>query len=178
MAQWYNEVKKRRGGIHMNISIASHMHAVSLIGSLGAALMVIWLRSRGRKKPVRVMQIIMPPIGMSSGFLMFMAPMMRIPFLWAIEAFALGALIFAYPLIRTSRFHISKGDIYLYRSKAFIWILILLLMLRLALHEYIQEYLTIFQTAAIFFILAFGMLLPWRIAMYVTFRKIQASMED
>jgi membrane protein CcdC involved in cytochrome C biogenesis len=159
----------------LGIPITSHMHALTLLGSLGAALMVIFIRLRGTNKPVNVMKIIMPPIGMSTGFLMFVAPMMRIPLLWALGAFLAGAVFFSYPLIRTSRFHSSNGHIYLHRSKAFIWILLLLLIIRLTLHEYVQTYITIYQTGAVFFILAFGMLLPWRIVMYMQFQKLQSQ---
>ncbi|MBP1992710.1 CcdC family protein [Paenibacillus eucommiae] len=155
----------------------SYLHMILLLGSLGAALGVTFIRLRAANKPVNVMKIIMPPLGMSTGFLMFLAPMMRIPVSWALCAFLVGSVVFAYPLIRTSRFHSINGHIYLRRSKAFVWILLLLLVVRLSLHEYIESYVTTFQTAAIFFILAFGMLLPWRISMYIQFRKLQAHTE-
>ncbi|MNJ02792.1 hypothetical protein D3C73_1628740 [compost metagenome] len=45
--------------------------------------------------------------------------------------------------------------------------------MRLALHEYVESWITLYQTGAVFFVLAFGMLLPWRIAMYVKFRKLR-----
>jgi membrane protein CcdC involved in cytochrome C biogenesis len=157
----------------MGFSITSHLHVVSLIGSIVAAIMVIFIRVRGTNKPVRMVNIIMPPIGMSTGFLMFVVPMMRIHLIWALGAFLAGAVFFSYPLIRTSRFYNSEGQIYLHRSKAFIWILLILLIIRLALHEYVQEYVNVYQTGALVFIFAFGMLLPWRIAMYRQFHKLQ-----
>jgi membrane protein CcdC involved in cytochrome C biogenesis len=156
----------------MSFIITSHLHAVSLIGSLGAALMVMFVRLRASSKPVNAMKIIMPPIGMSTGFLMFIAPMMRIPVLWGILAFLLGAILFAYPLIRTSKFYVQDGLVYMKRSKAFLGILLILLTIRLILHGYVEAFVSIYQTGAVFFILAYGMLLPWRISMYMQYRKI------
>jgi membrane protein CcdC involved in cytochrome C biogenesis len=160
-------------GLKVAVPFTLNIHTVSLIGSLVAAILVIFVRLRSSGKPVNVMKIIMPPIGMSTGFLMFVVPFTRIPFTWGLASFAAGALLFAYPLIRTSRFHSVNGIIYLQRSKAFIWILLVLLIIRLALHEYVEAYITIYQTGAVFFILAFGMLLPWRVAMYLQYRELQ-----
>ncbi|WP_312029473.1 CcdC protein domain-containing protein [Paenibacillus sedimenti] len=35
-----------------------------------------------------------------------------------------------------------------------------------------EAFVSIYQTGAIFFILAYGMLLPWRVAMYAQYRKL------
>ncbi|MEW9697905.1 CcdC family protein [Paenibacillus sp. SI8] len=159
----------------MSFSLAAHMHAVSLIGSLGAALMVMLVRLRASSKPVNTMKILMPPLGMTTGFLMFVAPMMRIPVMWGVVAFLAGAALFAYPLIRTSTFYVQDGLVYMKRSKAFLIILLVLLIIRFALHEYVEALISIYQTGALFFILAYGMLLPWRISMYTRYRKIRLA---
>jgi membrane protein CcdC involved in cytochrome C biogenesis len=112
-----------------------------------------------------------PPLGMSTGFLMFLAPQMRVPWIYALAALTAG-LFLSYPLIATSHMQKIDGYIYLKRSKSFIIILLTLLVLRLILHSYVEEYVTIPQTGALFFILAFGMILPWRIAMLFRYRKI------
>ncbi|UJF35215.1 CcdC family protein [Paenibacillus hexagrammi] len=157
----------------MNLALGSHLHALSLFGSLGMALMVMVVRLRSAAKPLNIMKIIMPPIGMSTGFLMFVAPLTRIPLWWGLISFLAGAVLFSYPLIRTSRLYLEDGQVYMKRSKAFLGILFVLLIGRLALHEYVEEWITIYQTGAVFFILAFGMLLPWRVYMYVQFKKIR-----
>jgi membrane protein CcdC involved in cytochrome C biogenesis len=137
------------------------------------AIAVIFIRLKAIKKPATVMKIIMPPIGMSTGFLMFISPLVRVPWEWAIGAFAFGAVFFAYPLIRTSTFYFRDNQIYLHRSRAFVWILLSLLFIRMVLHGYVEEWVSLPQTAALFFLLAFGMLVPWRIAMFIRFRKLQ-----
>jgi membrane protein CcdC involved in cytochrome C biogenesis len=154
------------GTIHFN------PHVASLFATIFMALTVIAVRLRATRKPVSVKKIIMPPIGMATGFLMFLFPFMRIPFLWGVLAFLAGVLFFSYPLIRTSRFYANNGQIYLQRSRAFIFILLGLLAIRLVLHGYIEEWVTIPQTGALFFLLAFGMLLPWRLAMYIQYMRL------
>lgn len=156
----------------MTYALSSHLHAVSLFGSLGMALMVMLVRMRASSKPVNAMKIIMPPIGMSTGFLMFIAPVTRIPIEWGIASFLVGALLFSYPLIKTSNMYVQDGHVYMKRSKAFVGILLVLLVVRFALHGYVEEWITIYQTGAVFFVLAYGMLLPWRIYMYMQFRKL------
>ena len=47
------------------------------------ALMALFLRIRSTKRPVTVKGIIMPPLGMSTGFLMFLHPSTHFPFWWA-----------------------------------------------------------------------------------------------
>lgn len=135
------------------------------------ALIVIAIRMQAAKKPTSVMKIIIPPLGMSTGFLMFIVPIMRVPFLYAIAAFLIG-MIFSFPLITSSKMQRGADDqIYLKRSPTFILVLFGLLIVRILLHSYIEKFVTIPQTGAIFFILAFGMLLPWRIAMYMSLRR-------
>ena len=45
----------------------------------------------------------LPPLAMSTGFVMFLSPEFRVPWSWAAGAFVLGALVLSYPLLRTSR---------------------------------------------------------------------------
>lgn len=137
------------------------------------ALTVIALRLRATGKPTNARRIILPPLGMTTGFAMFLFPQMRIPWLWAIAAFLVGACLFAYPLIRTSTFATEGGQVVLKRSKAFVFILLLLLVVRLTLHNYVEHYVSLQQTASLFFILAYGMLLPWRLVMLIKFRRLQ-----
>ncbi|MVO99307.1 DUF1453 family protein [Paenibacillus sp. N10] len=155
--------------------MGSNLQAISLFGTLGMALLVLAIRMKASKRPVNAMKILMPPIGMSTGFLMFVAPMTRIPVTWGLLAFAVGAVVFAYPLIRSSGFTKQGDHVYLHRSKAFLFILIILLAIRMLLHGYVEEFISVYQTASVFFILAFGMLLPWRVAMYVQYRKLMNS---
>lgn len=66
---------------------AVHMQVVSSIGMVAMALLAIFVRMRGTNKPISTVKIIMPPIGMSTGFLMFVAPAFRVPGMWGLLAF-------------------------------------------------------------------------------------------
>lgn len=154
-----------------------NLHLLPLIASALFALSVIGIRLKAAGRPTSERKIIIPPLGMSTGFAMFFFPYMRVPFTWGMSAFLAGAVFFAYPLIRTSRFEAVDGRIYLKRSKAFIVILLVLLVIRLILHDYVERYVSLGQTGALFFLLAFGMLLPWRLAMLARYRKAARALE-
>lgn len=152
----------------------STLQIVSMIVIALFALTVIFVRLQAAKKPTSARKIIMPPLGMTTGYLMFIFPFMRISWTYGIIAFLVGVL-FSIPLIISSRMEAANGQVYLKRSPAFIVVLLVLLIVRLGLHSYIEKYVTIPQTGAIFFVLAFGMLLPWRIAMYLRYKAFTAT---
>jgi membrane protein CcdC involved in cytochrome C biogenesis len=120
-------------------------------------------------------KIIMPPLGMSTGLAMFLVPQLRIPLSWALYALASGAVVLAYPLIKTT--HLTRtGDIVtLQRGRAFLWILLGLVVVRLSARAYIGSLVSPVQTASIFFLLAYGMILRWRAAMWVQYRRLLAQ---
>lgn len=154
------------------------LQAGSVVMSLLAGTALMILRVRAARRPTTLKKIIMPPIGMATGFVMFALPAMHIPWLWAISAWGTGLLIFAFPLIVTTRMERREQDIYLIRSKAFIFIMVSLLLARLTMHGMVEKYLSIAQTGALFFLLAFGMIVPWRLAMiseYVRLRNYTDS---
>lgn len=156
--------------MHLNAQWISSIIAVCM------AFIVIAVRLKASQKPTNARKILIPPLGMSTGFLMFIAPQTHVPWHYAVLAFLVG-LLFAYPLIASSRMFAEGEDVYLKRSPAFILVLLGLLVLRMVLHSYVEKYVSIPQTGALFFILAFGMLLPWRIAMFMEYRKLSRKME-
>lgn len=149
-----------------------NLHVLSTVGFICMALIVFLMRARAAKRPATVKRILMPPIGMSTGFLMFLVPETHIPLLFALVAFLVG-IMFSLPLIRTTRMEVVNEHVYVKPSKAFPLILFGLLVIRIVLHDYVQHYISVLQTASVFFILAFGMLGTWRLAMYCQFRKLE-----
>lgn len=129
------------------------------------------IRASREPRPTSLAKILLPPLGMSTGFFMFVVPEVRIPLVYAAVAFPSGLLL-SYPLIATTRLKIVDGQVYVEQSKSFALILMGLLALRLALHTYIEQFITVQQTAGLFFVLAFGMISSWRVAMWVRFRKL------
>ena len=136
--------------------------------------MLIWRVHEGRSV-VTARKILIPPLGMSTGFCMFFAPQCRIPLTWAIGAFLLGATALAYPLLRTSRLTRVGPNVMMHRSNAFFLVVIVLAIVRTAAHSYFDRFLSITQTGAIFFVLAFGMILHWRVRMYRQYLQITST---
>jgi membrane protein CcdC involved in cytochrome C biogenesis len=60
------------------------------------------------------------------------------------------------------------------RSRSFIAILLGLAALRLALRQYVGQIISPQQTAGLFYILAFGMIVRWRTMMWVQYRRLMS----
>lgn len=145
---------------------------------LGAAAILFW-RVREGQSPVRLGKIIAPPLGMSTGFAMFLSPRFQVPLPWAAVAFLLGALLFAWPLIYTSRLHKDEnGHIWMRRSPIFFLMLLILMALRFAMRNYVEHFITYWQTAGLAFILAFGMIIHWRLRMLYEFQKLKNELKE
>jgi membrane protein CcdC involved in cytochrome C biogenesis len=144
----------------------------AIAGSLAGLIAVIVWRIRETRSPVSMKKIVLPPLGMATGFSMFLAPAFRIPWAWAAAAFLIGAAGFAYPLLLTTRL-VRQGDtVMMQRSTAFFSVIIFLAAIRLLARGYLDALLSVEQTGALLFILAFGMILRWRIRMLVEYRKL------
>jgi membrane protein CcdC involved in cytochrome C biogenesis len=157
-----------------NIS-PSFLQLGSTLGAAVIALLVIFIRFKASSTPVTIKKIIMPPLGMSTGFFMFVAPFTHIPLWWAVISLVIGWFLFSYPLIRSTHFKIVDGQVFAERSRSFIFILLGMLAVRMLLHQIIEQYISIPQTGALFFILAFGMIVRWRIFMYKEYKLIVQS---
>ena len=138
---------------------------------LGFCGVLVW-RVREGRSPVTARKLIIPPFGMATGFCMFFAPPFRIPILWALGAFLIGATLLAYPLIHTSRLTRDGSTIMMQRSKAFYLVMLVLAIIRFAAKNYIGKFITLEQTGGLFFVLAFGMIVCWRVAMYLEYGKL------
>lgn len=136
------------------------------------AIGVLFIRMKASKKPVTSKKIILPPIFMSTGALMFVIPFFRVTWLEIIEALGVG-MLFSIFLIMTSKFEVKGDEIYLKRSKAFAFILIGLLIIRLVGKLILTSTIDVGQLSGMFWILAFGMIVPWRIAMFIQYKKLQ-----
>jgi membrane protein CcdC involved in cytochrome C biogenesis len=151
----------------------------TFLTSIGAALLgfiviLLW-RVQESRTPVTARKILIPPFGMATGFCMFIVPVFRIPWLWGLIAFVVGALLFAGPLVRTSRLERVGDRIMMQRSKAFFAVIVFLGLVRLLARNYVSRYITLEQTAALFFVLAFGMIVRWRAQMYRQYLRLTAA---
>ncbi|MFD6510514.1 MULTISPECIES: CcdC family protein [Bacillus] len=153
--------------------------SLALLSSIVAVCMavgVMFLRVKSAKKPVTKKKIILPPIFMSTGASMYFLPEFRLTSLEIVEAISIG-LIFSIFLIKTSKFEIKGEDIYMKPSKAFIFILVGLLAVRVGLKSYLSQSIDLAQLSGMFFLLAFAMIVSWRIAMYRSYTKLEKTIK-
>lgn len=147
-------------------------NGTAVLGSLAGLAAVITWRVREARGPVSIKKIVIPPVGMATGFSMFIVPAFRIPWAWAGTAFLLGAFGFAYPLLLTTRL-VRQGDmVMMQRSTAFFSVIIALAAIRFLARGYLDSLLSVEQTGALLFVLAFGMILRWRTRMLLEYRKL------
>lgn len=149
------------------------------IASFGAALIgtlaILAWRIRESRRPVSLRSLIIPPLGMSTGFSMFTVPAFRIPWTWGLAAFVLGAVVFAYPLVSSPQLTVEDDLILMRRSRWFLVVILALAAVRLGLREYISSIISVQQTAGLFFVLAFGMIVRWRTTLLMEYQGILRS---
>lgn len=141
---------------------------VSVIGLCGV---LVW-RVREGRTAVTARKILIPPMGMATGFSMFFVRAFRFPLEWAIAAFLTGAILLAWPLLATSSLRREGDAIMMKRSGAFFAVVIVLAAVRYFARDYFDSYLTLEQTGGLFFVLAFGMILRWRLSLYLSYRAL------
>lgn len=150
------------------------MDLLMIVTSIGAILMAIFamfIRMKAAKKPASAKKILLPPVFMSTGALMYIFPEFRLTSIEIIESVIIG-MLFSILLIKTSKFEVKGEEIYLKRSRAFIIILIGLLVIRIVAKWLLSTTIDFGELSGMFFLLAFSMILPWRIAMYRDFKKL------
>ncbi len=138
---------------------------------LGLFGVLVWRMREGRR-PVTLKSILIPPMGMATGFCMFLAPPMRVPWSWALAAFLIGACLLSLPLIHTSKLVLDGETVMMQRSKFFFGVVLVLAAVRYFARDRIGHIISLEQTAGLFFILAFGMILAWRVSMYLEYRRL------
>lgn len=141
------------------------------------AMLAFFIRMKSMKKPANTKKILIPPIAMSTGFLMFLYEPARPTSLEVLEAFAVG-MIFSILLIKLSSFEIRDNEVYMKKSKALPFILLGLLSLRLIVKSILGIHFEYEVLAGMFFILAFGMILPWRIAMFMKYKQVEKELKQ
>jgi membrane protein CcdC involved in cytochrome C biogenesis len=115
---------------------------------------------------------------MATGFSMFVVPGFRVPWIWAASAFLAGAILLAYPLLATSRLERQGDTIMMKRSGAFFAVVVVLAIIRYAARGYLDSVMSVDQTAGLFFVLAFGMILRWRMSMLMEYRALTARLAE
>lgn len=147
----------------------------SIVFALFMGISVIVIRMKAQKFPVNEKKIVLPPIFMSTGALMYVIPYFRLTGSEILESIILG-VIFSSVLIWTSHFEVQGAKIYMKRSKAFPIILISLLIIRTIIKIFISSSIDPGEIGGMFFLLAFCMIVPWRLAMLYKYKKVKKSL--
>lgn len=134
--------------------------------------LAFFVRAKAAKRPISPKRIILPPLFMSTGALMFLFEEFRVPPMQVLEAIVVG-LLFSIVLIRTTNFEMKEHAIYVKRSKAFLFILGGLLVFRLIAKLILSSSIDVGELGGMFWILAFAMIVPWRIGMLIKYNKIR-----
>ncbi|WP_226793882.1 CcdC family protein [Bacillus sp. B1-b2] len=149
---------------------------ISTLIAIVMGLFFMFVRLKAAKTPVSPKKIILPPLFMSTGSLMFLFPYFRITGQEILEAAIIG-MIFSIILIKTTKFEIKGNDIYLINSKAFIYILFILLGIRIIAKIILSSTIDVGTLGGMFWFLAFCMIVPWRIAMYFNYQKLNKEIQ-
>ena len=84
----------------------------SIVFALFMGIVVIVIRMKAQKFPVNEKKIILPPIFMSTGALMYVIPYFRLTGAEILESIILG-VIFSSVLIWTSHFEVQGAEVYM-----------------------------------------------------------------
>ncbi len=146
----------------------------AVVSLFGLAGVLAW-RVREGRSAVTLKKIVMPPVGMATGFCMFLVPAFRVPWMWGLGAVLVGAVVFAYPLLLTSDLHLQNGVIMMKRSSAFFAVIIVLAVVRYLARGFFDRFLSLEQTGALFYLLAFGMIVRWRLKLVLAWRALTSG---
>ncbi|UBH12097.1 CcdC family protein [Macrococcus armenti] len=149
---------------------------LSMLVALFMGITVIIVRMKAQNYPTNAKKIILPPFFMATGALMYIFPYFRLTPMEILEAVVVG-MFFSLFLIFTSNFEVKNNQIYMKRSKLFPLILISLLVIRTVMKFFLSSTIHAGELGGMFFLLAFSMIVPWRIAMYMKFKKIEHSLK-
>ncbi|EMG28949.1 hypothetical protein X560_0438 [Listeria fleischmannii 1991] len=149
---------------------------LSIIITLVFGSMIILIRMKASKRPASIKGIILPPVMMSTGALMFVIPFFRVTGIDILEAILMG-LVFSIILIWTTKFEIKEDFVFIKRTKAFPVILMSLLLIRIFIKYLISGSLEVGELSGMFWIMAFAMIVPWRVAMYIQYKNVAKNLE-
>ena len=137
---------------------------------MGIAAIVV--RQKAAKRPLTMKKILIPPVMMSTGALMYVFPYFRLTPFEIGESIVMGAL-FSTLLVVTTKYEVKNDALYVKQSKLFPAILVTLLVLRIILKTVLSISISPGEIGGMFFLLAFVMIVIWRLSMYFNLRAFK-----
>jgi membrane protein CcdC involved in cytochrome C biogenesis len=137
------------------------------------AALVLWRRMRSMYRPIRGsgIRMLIPLLFMLPGVILLLNPDVNEPAWTFGAAFGLG-IMFSIPLIWTTNYEVREDNL-IYAQKnwgfiaAFLGIVIIRFVLRQELSDIDPQ-----GTMALFMMVAFGYLIPWRVVSFIKFRRL------
>ncbi|MFO0650105.1 MAG: cytochrome c biogenesis protein CcdC [Polyangiales bacterium] len=150
-------------------------HSLLLMTPIAGAIVVMSWRMRETNAAVTA-RIVDPPLAMSTGFFMRSWRCRRgCRGAGRRRRWLTGALVPSWPLARSSKLTRVGDEIRMVRSRAFLGILVGLVVVLASPRGYLETVISPLQTGSIFFLLAFGMIARWRAGMYAEFQRLRAA---
>ncbi|WP_031548734.1 CcdC family protein [Salinicoccus luteus] len=159
------------------MNIESILFAAASIMAVFMGIAAVFVRQKAAKRPLTMAKIVIPPVMMSTGALMYIFPYFRLTPFEIMEATVMG-LLFSIVLVMTTRYEEKDGALYVKQSRMFPVILIVLLVLRIILKTVLSMSISPGEIGGMFFLLAFVMIVIWRLSMFIhlqAFKKQQIN---
>jgi membrane protein CcdC involved in cytochrome C biogenesis len=151
-----------------------HLEAFALVGGLVMFTIITRHRMKEAARPLSPRKIILPPLFMSTGAFMYLAPIFRPTSTQGALAIGAGAF-FSLFLIATTRLERRDDQVFLKPSRAFIVVLLALFAVRFVLKTWLRHSIGFEQLGGVFFLLAFTMIVAWRLAMFLSYRRLKLA---
>lgn len=137
------------------------------------AALVLWRRTRSMYRPIRGngIRLLIPLLFMFPCLSLIFNPNVNEP-AWAFGvAFGLG-IVFSIPLIWTTNYEVREDNlIYAKKNWGFVAAFIGIVLIRFALRQELSDMDPQGKTA-LFIIVAFGYIIPWRVVSFIKFRRV------
>ncbi|MBB6674545.1 CcdC family protein [Cohnella nanjingensis] len=137
------------------------------------AALVLWRRTRSMYRPIRGsgIRMLIPLLFILPGVTFLLNPTANEP-AWAFAAaFGLG-IVFSIPLIWTTNYEVREDKlIYAEKNWGFIVAFLGILIIRFALRQELSD-IDPQGKMALFMMVAFGYLIPWRVVSFIKFRRV------
>lgn len=140
---------------------------------IGVAALVLWRRTRSFYRPIRGdgKRLLYPILFMLPGLSMVFNPNVHAPVYEILGAAAIG-IILSLPLIWTTNYEIRDDRlIYVKKNWGFVVAFLAVLAIRFELRQFISN-IEPETLAALFMIVVFSYVIPWRVVSYMKFRKV------
>jgi membrane protein CcdC involved in cytochrome C biogenesis len=137
--------------------------------------LMVWRRTSAMRKPIKGKgaAMIWPLLFFLPGFAMFANPQQ--PFngtFWEVAASIVFGAILSVPMVATTNYEVREdGQIYAKQSRAFLFAIVGVVGVRLALKEYITA-LDPMTLNGLFFFTAITYVVIWRVSSFIKFRRV------